>query len=182
MVKIKGGPKIVAKLRNSGDDAIELVQAVLFEAGQKVQTDAQKSITEGAVSGAGHKPSAPGTAPNNDTGVLASNIETLETGPLKVTVSSNAPYARIQEFGGTIQHPGGTAYFPNGSGGVTFVSNEAVDGVLGRNLPRTKAHPITLPPRPYMGPALQKNKQRILDRVVAAINQANRMDGGKKTS
>ena len=148
---------------------------MLFEAGQRVQTDAQTSITEGAVSGAGHIPSAPGTAPNNDTGVLANNIETLETGPLKVTVSSNAPYAAIQEFGGTIKHPGGTSYFPNGSGGVTFVSNDARDSVLGRNLPVTAAHNITLPARPYLGPALQKNKERIAKRVAAAVNQANRM-------
>lgn len=135
MARIAGAQAVSAKLRKGvSAQGLDLIQAVLFEAGQRVQTDAQTSITEGAVSGAGHVPSAPGEAPNNDTGVLANNIETLETGPLHVTVSSNAPYAAHLEFG---------------------TSRMAA--------------------RPYMGPALQKNKKRIASRVAAAVNQANRM-------
>ena len=100
MTKIAGAQAVSAKLRKGVSGAgLDLIQSVLFEAGQRVQTDAQTSITDGAVSGAGHVPSAPGEAPNNDTGVLANNIETLETGPLHVTVSSNAPYAIPLEVG-----------------------------------------------------------------------------------
>lgn len=72
----------------------------LFAAGNKVQVDAQISITEGAVSGENHVPSRPGEPPNNDTGVLANNIETVSVSPLKVEVSSNAPYSQKLEFGG----------------------------------------------------------------------------------
>ena len=133
MAKIVGAVEFAARLRNSSPKAVQLLQDVLFEAGMKVQTDAQQSITDGAISGAGHIPSAPGEPPNNDTGVLANNIETLEAGPLKVTVSSNAPYAAPLEFG---------------------TSRMAA--------------------RPYMGPAFEKNKKRIINRLTAAVNQANR--------
>lgn len=81
-------------------DAIgRVVGPALFVAGKRVETAAQISITEGAVSGAGHVPSVAPNAPNNDTGVLANNIETVQINRLKVEVSSNAPYAAAQEFG-----------------------------------------------------------------------------------
>ena len=135
MAKIVGSEQVSAKLRKGvSRQGMDLVQSVLFEAGQRIQTDAQTSITEGAVSGAGHVPSLPGQPPNNDTGVLANNIETLETGPFHVTVSSNARYSAALEFG---------------------TSKVAA--------------------RPFMEPALQKNKKRITKRVAAAVNQANRM-------
>lgn len=173
MAKIVGAQRVAARLRKGvSQQGMDLVQSVLFEAGQRVQTDAQQSITDGAVSGAGHVPSRPGKPPNNDTGGLANNIETLETGPLKVTVSSNAKYAAIHEFGGTINHPGGTPYFMR-DGMAVFVSNSG-HGAF-HNLPVTKPHDIVMPARPYMGPALQKNKARIAKRVAAAVNQANRM-------
>lgn len=75
-----------------------MTQAVFLEA-QALQVDAQISITTGAVSGAKHVASTPGTPPNNDTGVLAGNIEAVVTGVAKAETSSNAPYAAAQEFG-----------------------------------------------------------------------------------
>lgn len=73
--------------------------AMLFAAGNMVQVEAQNLITQGAVSGKGHVPSAPGEPPNNDTRVLANNIETVQLEPLKVEVSSNAPYSVPLEYG-----------------------------------------------------------------------------------
>jgi HK97 gp10 family phage protein len=75
------------------------VAQAMFKAGQFVQVEAQVSITEGATSGKNHTPSAPGAAPNNDTAFLANNIETVQIEPLKVEISSNAPYSRPLEFG-----------------------------------------------------------------------------------
>lgn len=68
-------------------------------AGERVQVEAQISITTGSVSGKAHIPSAPGQPPNQDTGVLAGNIETTQPSPLVVEVSSNAPYSSALEFG-----------------------------------------------------------------------------------
>ncbi|AYJ88136.1 HK97 gp10 family phage protein [Sphingomonas paeninsulae] len=78
---------------------VERVGKALFKAGLAIQVEAQTSITKGKVSGKGHVRSKPGQAPNEDTGVLSGNIETVQEAPLRVTVSSNAPYAIPLELG-----------------------------------------------------------------------------------
>lgn len=137
MPRIAGAAEHIARLKRPlSPQGADLLAASLFEMGQHVQTDAQTSITEGAVSGAGHVPSRPGEPPNNDTGVLANNIETNQITKLKVEVSSNAPYAAALEFGTS-----------------------------------------RIAPRPYMAPALQKNKERITKRLAQTINIINRRGG-----
>lgn len=75
------------------------VGAALFAAGELIQTEAQRSITAGAVSGRGHVASAPGEPPNNDTGTLANNIETTQPAQTRVLVTSNTAYSAALEFG-----------------------------------------------------------------------------------
>lgn len=100
MARVIGAREHSARLRRiRGPATIRRVGAALQAAGELIQREAQISITTGAVSGKNHVPSAPGSPPNQDTGVLANNIETVQTGPLKVEVSSNAPYAAPLEFG-----------------------------------------------------------------------------------
>lgn len=90
----------VARLKRlSGPTMEREVGKALFAAGNRVQVAAQISITAGAVSGKGHVPSTAPNPPNNDTGVLAGNIETIQTAPLVVEVRSNAPYSAALEFG-----------------------------------------------------------------------------------
>lgn len=86
-------------LRTVNAHAIPEVTKALFAAGEMIQVEAQISITAGAVSGKNHVPSKPGEPPNNDTGVLANNIETNKVRLLVVEVSSNAPYSKDLEFG-----------------------------------------------------------------------------------
>lgn len=81
------------------------LQKALRVGGEMIQTTAQISITTGAVSGAGHIPSAPGEAPNNDSGRLAGSIETNDTGRLEVTVSADSGYASVLEFGSSKMAP-----------------------------------------------------------------------------
>lgn len=81
------------------DFVLEAVTPAMFVAGNRIAVEAQISITDGAVSGENHVPSFPGQPPNNDTGVLANNIETVQIDPLTVEVSSNAPYSEELEFG-----------------------------------------------------------------------------------
>lgn len=98
MVKVTGG--FSARLgRIGGPGKVTRIGQALFAGGELVQTEAQISITRGAVSGKNHVPSAPGEPPNNDTGRLADNIETVQVQPLKVEVSSNAPYSAALELG-----------------------------------------------------------------------------------
>lgn len=90
----------VARLRHlAGSDMERTVGKALFAAGEMIAVEAQISITTGAVSGKNHVPSKPGEPPNQDTGVLANNIETVQKQPLVVEVSSNAPYSAALEFG-----------------------------------------------------------------------------------
>jgi HK97 gp10 family phage protein len=100
MAKVIGAKEHSDRMKSlTAPEAVRQVGAALFAAGQEVQVEAQLSITRGAVSGKGHIPSKPGEPPKNDTGVLANNIETTQTGPLTVEVSSNAPYSAALEFG-----------------------------------------------------------------------------------
>lgn len=59
------------------------------------------------------------------------------------------PYARIHEFGGTINHPGGTPYYIK-DGELRFVRK-----ANGARFPKTKPHPIEIRARPYITPALE---------------------------
>lgn len=174
MVKITGDRQVIAKLRTMGPEVEKAVARALFVMGNEVQVEAQLSISKGSVSGKGHKPSRAGTAPNNDTGTLADSIETAVLEPLKVEVSANAPYAAIQEYGGSINHPGGTAYFIGDNGLAVFVPDSSVASIY---LPRTKPHVIVLPSRPFMRPALQKLKPNILKAVAAAAKSVTSKKG-----
>lgn len=99
-MKIIGAKAHAAHLRRIRSlETVRKVGSALFAAGQLIAVEAQISISRGAVSGKNHVPSRPGEPPNYDTGVLANNIETVQVAPLKVEVSSNAPYAAALEFG-----------------------------------------------------------------------------------
>lgn len=78
---------------------VQGVTRALFAVAQDIVVDASISITEGAVSGKGHVPSAPGTPPNADTHVLSNSGEATTPEPLKAEASFNAPYAAAQELG-----------------------------------------------------------------------------------
>lgn len=100
MVRIRGAKEHSRRLQRMVGSGLESeVGKGLFAAGNLIQVDAQISITEGAVSGSKHVASQPGEAPNADTHLLADNIETVQPAPLRVEVSSNAPYAADLEVG-----------------------------------------------------------------------------------
>lgn len=75
------------------------IERALFVGASEIVTEVKLSITRGSVSGKNHVPSRPGEPPNNDTGVLANNIEATQEGPLRAVASSNAPYSQPLEFG-----------------------------------------------------------------------------------
>lgn len=100
MVSIRGAEAHLRRLKRIRSPAMAAaVTRALYAGAQDVQVTAQLKITEGAVSGRNHQASAPGESPNNDTGVLAGNIEAAVVGTLKAETSSNAPYAAAQELG-----------------------------------------------------------------------------------
>jgi phage gpG-like protein len=107
-------------------------------------------------------PSAPGTPPSVKTGRLANSFTNARVGTLRWAAGTNVEYAKIHEFGGVINHPGGTAYIMVG-GRFQPVRNENAKPWM----KRTKPHAINMPARPFMRPALRNNKAA-LGRVFAA--------------
>jgi HK97 gp10 family phage protein len=98
--KVTGRDKAQGRLDGiAGEQAIKRVGQALYWGAQQIQAEAQHLITEGSVSGKNHVPSLPGEPPNNDTGVLKSHIEAVQTAPLRAEASSNAPYAVPLEAG-----------------------------------------------------------------------------------
>ncbi|ELT46843.1 HK97-gp10 family putative phage morphogenesis protein [Brucella intermedia] len=97
---VKGLDKHVKRLQNMRKAARQVTGA-LYAAGQDIELDAERSITEGSVSGAGHVPSLPGQPPNRDTGHLDTNIETTveAQNPPTVHVTSHAEYSAALEYG-----------------------------------------------------------------------------------
>jgi HK97 gp10 family phage protein len=79
--------------------AVAELGMTLFAAGDLIQTSAQESITTGAISGKGHVPSLPGEPPKADTHTLDRQIETEMVEPLRIRVTSYAPYSAALEFG-----------------------------------------------------------------------------------
>lgn len=86
----------------SGPEAERLVSRALFVGADMIATEAQISITSGAISGKGHIPSKPGEAPNADTHDLANKIEAIQKKPLTAVVESNSGHAAIERDWGNV--------------------------------------------------------------------------------
>ena len=106
-------------------------------------------------------------------GHLFKDIRVLSQTDNMVVVGTTLPYARIHNDGGTINHPGGTAFFPR-DGKIVYVSNKVASNLAttGHKLPRTKAHPIRIPQRKFLGTSkvLTTNLQAIVAREMKSIN------------
>ncbi len=97
---LKGAKAHTDRLKRlSSPEAQRAIGRALFAGGQAIEVEAQLSISRGSISGKNHVPSKPGEPPNQDTRVLADNIETVQISPVLVEVSSNAPYSAPLEFG-----------------------------------------------------------------------------------
>lgn len=159
MPKITGRERVTARLRGAiGPETIEKVGQELFAGGELIRAEAHRSISEGSISGKHHVPSLPGEPPNRDTGVLQAHIETTQPAPLRVEVSSNAPYAVPLEAGSERKAGVGSRSFSEKSKKHGPVRMEWGDS-------KTAA-------RPYMGPASRKKKKEVVALVRKAVSDA----------
>lgn len=101
MAKITGAKAHSDRLeRLTSREMNDEIYKALYAAGNRIEVTAELSITAGSVSGANHVASAPGEAPNADTRLLDTSIETTGSRPdMKVKVTSNAPYSADLELG-----------------------------------------------------------------------------------
>jgi len=95
----------IGRLKNARDVA-KTITRELYAAGQLIEADAEKSITDGAVSGAGHIPSRPGDPPNEDTGALRRSIET------RIVASADVPTVHVEAGGPSAPY---AVYLENGT-------------------------------------------------------------------
>lgn len=114
---------------------------------------------------------------NKISGNLIRSIQQTVTGnsyQVKGSVFSagDVKYAAIHEYGGTIQHPGGTAYIIDSKTKMAvFISNAAAEG---KNYPRTAAHEITMPERSYMRTAFAEFQDTIKSTLTLAIQEGTK--------
>lgn len=108
---------------------------------------------------------------NKRTGHLQQSIQQkVDETPNEITgtvySAGDVKYAAIHEYGGTIHHPGGTAYYFNERlGKMVFLSNKTAASF---NFPRTKPHDIVMPQRSFMRTSLAENE----DHIVKVLTEA----------
>jgi phage gpG-like protein len=115
------------------------------------------------------------------TGALRSSIfhEVESTGDTiigRIASSGDVKYAAIHEFGGTISHPGGTAYIVIAGQGATFISNAVAAGLGTRISGRTAPHTIHMPERSFLRSALREMEPKIRTTLEAAVTRAVSVD------
>lgn len=85
---------------------------------------------------------------------------TIEEGAIVLKVSTDVPYAAIHEYGGSINHPGGTPYMIVDGGRILFLKKGDA-----RAIGVTKGHVINIPARPYVAPALAEFEKKAMPAI-----------------
>lgn len=156
-----------AKLDKVVDLAVEKAGDVLAQGIQDGMPGSGASKT-GEGKNAVYTPSAPGSPPGIRTNRLKGAITSQKNGKKhQRSVGTNVEYAKIQEFGGTFTHPGGTAYKIVGPGKAVFVKNSEATS----DMKRTKPHTVTLPPRPFMKPGLDSSKKTMTREFIRVLKR-----------
>lgn len=98
--RMKGLDKHLARLRAMERQVLPAVNEALLKIGHEIRDEADRSISAGSGSG---KVSAPGRAPNRQTGDLQDGLRVTNPKPGLVQVESHAKHAATQEFGDSDQ-------------------------------------------------------------------------------
>lgn len=140
---VTGDAEVAARFRQASDKMSLEVYKAVYELSRDLVRDIQNKKLAGQVL-------------KRKSGRLSRSVHeavTREESKSVGVVSTNVEYAPIHEFGGTINHPGGTAYFfdPK-AGALRFIPNASP---FAAHAPRTKPHQITMPERSFMRSALR---------------------------
>lgn len=121
--------------------------------------------------------SNPGTPPGVRSGELQSSVGVEREDDYTWAMGVSAKYAFIHEYGGTINHPGGTPYIIM-AGGATFIKKTTAARLEseGRKVFYTKPHTIQMPRRPFFMPTIRARAQQL--REIYARRFIAEMNGG----
>lgn len=144
---------------------------------EKVRTGAKSALDAWAYELAGYIKASKlsGSPLNRRSGRLSSSVHPVDQSSgddISAGAGGGAgvPYAKIHEYGGTINHPGGTAYFVSALLGRTFFVSNA--SALAASLPRTQPHTIDMPERSYMRSGLRDKAPSGIEALRAAVKEA----------
>jgi phage gpG-like protein len=149
----------------------------LEELPARMQVSARSTLDAWAVQLAGYIKATKlsGDPLNRRSGRLSSSVHPVsETTADAVSAGAGGgagvPYAHIHEYGGTIHHPGGTAFFISQllGGRAFFVSNASA---LAATLPRTQPHDIPMPERSYMRSGFRDQAPDGISQLRAAVKE-----------
>lgn len=159
---VTGDAEVAAKLTETSDKLSLEVYKAVFELSRELVRDIRSKKLSGQVL-------------KNRTGRLSRSVHqavSQSEGKAVGVVSTNVVYAQIHEFGGTINHPGGTAYFfdPKASA-WRFIPNSSP---FAADAARTRPHQIPMPERSFMRSALRdmETAGTIEKRFVVAAERA----------
>jgi phage gpG-like protein len=152
-----------------GDDKVLAMFAAAGPTVKKGMLDEMNRATIRIQNKVVHKLSGP--VLNTRTGLLRDSINAQvedDGSAITGTVGTNVVYAGIHEYGGTIHHPGGTAYFVDSSG-AHFIANS---NPLADEMMRTKPHDIPEPERSYLRSTLIEETAATIEGFKAALGIA----------
>lgn len=157
---VQGGEQVIDRLQTLGGFIREECKQSAHNSAEAVKTRAQEKVS-------GPVLKAPTGALKGSVNVKDRFTQTEIISTVGINLGS-IPYARIHEYGGVIEHPGGTAFFltPNG---IRFVSNA---NALSQSLPRTGPHTIVMPERSYLRSSLHELASDIGNEVRAGLKRA----------
>lgn len=160
-LKLNGLDALLDRIAEARDTVFLAIAEAVSRATIRIQADVVSNYLSGQVL-------------KNRTGTLRRSINQevkVEGYDVIGTVGTNVEYAAIHEYGGTIHHPGGTAYMATPDG-LRFIRN---DNPLSGRLPRTRAHDIPIPQRAFLHPALEAGREPAVRDVRAAVERAVRL-------
>ena len=143
----------------------------------------QLNIKDGKVAAYGGKRTSPRSSKfglRNVSGSLnrSWHIKSGRTGSgFVVKLATDSKYARIHQYGGTIQHPGGTPYItlPDKSGEWRFIplsANKQYSASVMNRIKFTKPHAIKIPKRLYLIERFRSRGNTIIMREIVKAAQA----------
>jgi phage gpG-like protein len=166
-----GSKEIAQRLRASGGALMDTIAGRVQALAIRLQGYIVTNKLSGQVLNVGK--AYPGHTPGQLRSSITSAIDRNDpviTG--RVFSAGDVKYAAIHEFGGTIHHPGGTAYYIDRSTGLArFVSNSSG---AAEYLPRTRPHDIVMPERSFMRTGLADFKPTIVEELAAVATMALR--------
>lgn len=126
-------------------------------------SSATDSMNRGTGQNDSFTPSNIGSPPGVRMGTLQRSITFERVGPGKWAVATNLKYAAIHEYGGTINHPGGTPYIMTDTG-PKFIKAETAARMKseGKHVGLTRPHTINMPARPFFFPTIQSNRDTLV--------------------